>query len=124
MCYVIWMASKVVDPQMPTSVIKRAVDELPALPIDEARRLRRAVRSAADVVLPQIYKRLVDIALNSDNEKLAAMVGLELMKVSLKGKSNEEIDPDQPTVDGEVVGRDPIAELEAQTESTGDGTKE
>jgi hypothetical protein len=115
------MGTKVVDPKVPTSVIQRAVDELPALPQAEARRLRRAVRGAADVVLPQIFRRLVDIALNTEDEKLAADLGWKLMGMSVKGKANEEVDPDGPEVLGEVVGKDPLKELEDATAESGDG---
>lgn len=120
-CYSGSMATKVVDPQMPTSIITRAVDELPSLPQEEARRLRRAVRSAVDVALPQLYSRLIQIALNTEDEKLAADLGIRLMKFSLKEKSNEELDPDPThTVDGEVV-KDAVAKLEEETENVGDG---
>lgn len=116
------MGTKVVDPAIPTTVIQRAVDELPALPQAEARRLRRAVRAAADVALPQIFKRLVDIALNSEDEDLAASVGLKLMAMSMKGKSNEELDPSiEQEIDGEVLKKDPLKQLEEETANVGDG---
>lgn len=115
------MGTKVVDPAIPTSVIQRAVDELPALPQAEARRIRRAVRGAADVVLPQIFQRLVQIALTSEDETLAANVGLKLMAMSMKGKSNEEMDPStEQEIDGEVK-RDAIKDLEEATIDVGDG---
>lgn len=93
------------------------------LPKEEAYRLRRQARTMADQLTPWAVKGLVDMARETEDPKLKRLLLLDILHISLKDKSNEEIDPEGPIVDGKAskAEDDALAALENETElGTGD----
>lgn len=120
------MASRVVGPEEPSLVVVRETPQLPSLPRAEAQRLRRSVRGFADVLLPELARRAADIALSSENEKLALEAIKWLASISLRGKSNEDLDPEGPIVDAQSkeATDSALAKLEETTASEVDSGSE
>lgn len=118
------MAIKLIEPDAPSQKeekLVRVYKPVPMLPREEAIRMRRSARNAADSLMPWVIQRYAEIACAEDNE--TALKALDaLRKIALAGKSNEEVDPDAPTVDGKVVDKE-LEKLEKMTESTGTDTE-
>ena len=76
------------------------VERLPALPREEAQRARRAVRAMADLQAIPMMRNLIDLANNAEDEKLRRLCILDVLALSVRTKSNEELDPESPVVDG------------------------
>lgn len=127
------MGVKIVDPGEPLpreekemlkeqQKLVRIYKPVPMIPREEALRLRRAARNMADTLLPWAVQQLADLAQNTEDDSVRHKVLMDLVKISLSGKSNEEVDPDAPTVDGKVV-EDQLKDLEKSTEKTGTDTE-
>src|SRR4051812_1071365 len=94
----------------PEDKIVRSESRLPVLPREEARRYRQAAREMADVAMPRAMERLLGM-LEAEDDKVAMEAIKQLIKLSMSGRSNEDLDP-HDVVDGKVTGRDQVAELE------------
>lgn len=100
----------------------RSESRLPVLPREEARRYRQAAREMADVAMPRAMERLLGM-LEAEDDKVAMEAIKQLVKLSMSGRSNEDLDPHE-IVDGKVLGRDPVKDLEESTEKTGEDAGE
>lgn len=87
---------------------------LPVLPREEARRYRQAAREMADVLMPTAMKRLA-MMIEAEDADVALRAIKEITRIAMSSRSNEDLDPND-VIDGKVVGRDPVADLEKQTE--------
>lgn len=96
--------------------------KLPTLPREEARRYRQAAREMADALMPTYMRRLAEM-IEAEDYDVVLRAGKELRTMSMSGRSNEDLDP-QDVIDGKVVGRDIVKELEDSTEKTGTGEPE
>ncbi len=120
------MGFRVEDPDVPSmkeeKKLVRIYKPLPMLPREEAMRMRRATRNAADSLAPWALQELAELAQGCDDASVKHKILMDILKLSLSGKSNEELDPDSPTVDGTLVNK-AIADLEKETEKSGDGAE-
>lgn len=110
------MASRIVEPNDPS--IEKVERQLPSLPRSEAHRIRRASRSALDVLLPKAIMRLAE-ALESEDPKVYQWAVDKVMAKTLAPQPNEISDPEEKTVDGSVMS---VRALEALEKSTEDGS--
>lgn len=121
------MGMKIVDPDEPLpreereklaeqKRLVRIYKPVPMIPREEAMRMRRAARNMADSLLPWAVQQLAELAQNTDDPGVKHKVLMDLVKIGLSGKSNEEVDPDAPTIDGKVV-EDQLKDLEKSTEN-------
>ena len=106
------MGIKVVSPGEVS--IARVEDSMPALPRQEALRIRRASRAYIDVMLPTALRGLAE-ALECEDWNIRWKAIEKVMKMGLNEKSNEEADPDDTVVDGSVVAKDALSSLEDET---------
>ena len=112
------MGFKVVKPgEESLSIAKQETEALPILPRDEAHRVRRASRNAMDALLPWAIREMVELARTTENEDLKFKILDKIVSKSLGSKSNDEVDPEDPMVNGKVVD----ADLEALERSTENG---
>lgn len=118
------MGIKLVDADEPSqSITKVEKVSTSVLPREEAYRLRRQVRSIADQAAPWALKCLLEMANETDDPKFKRLLCLDVLSLSTSKKSNEEVDPEGPTVNGESskAEDDALAVLESSTEEgTGD----
>jgi len=118
-CKMVSMGVKIVDPDAPSQEEKKLVrvyKPLPMLPKEEAMRMRRATRNMADSLSPWALQQLAELAEDCEDPETKRKILNDILKISIAGKSNEEVDPDAPTVDGKVI-KTVLDELEKQTES-------
>lgn len=118
------MPIDIVEPDEPAKQEKKLVriyKPLPLLPREESMRMRRAARNMADSLLPWAVQQLAELAESCEDPGVKHKVLMDLVKISLSGKSNEEVDPDSPSVDGSVVEKE-LAALEKATEKSGTDT--
>lgn len=117
------MGIKIVDPDEPSSEKKlvRVYKAVPMIPKEEAMRMRRATRNMADSLAPWALQSLAELAEQCEDPETKRKILNDILKIAIAGKSNEEVDPDAPTVDGSVI-RDQLDALEKSTEQTGTDT--
>jgi len=112
------MAIKVVEAGEPATEAISTRKVSAVLPRDEAFRLRRAVRSMADSLSPWALKGLYELAQDTADPKLKRLLLLDILSISMNKKSNEEIDPEAPTVDAVATKaeEEALSALESKTE--------
>lgn len=120
------MGVKIIDAEAPVpreeKNLVRVYKAVPMIPREEAMRLRRAARNAVDSMLPWLVQEMAENAHNCEDPGIKHKILMDLVKISLSGKSNEEADPDAPTVDGTVLEKE-LKALEKSTENTGTDTE-
>ena len=120
------MGLKIIDPEAPSQdgekKIVRIYKPLPMLPREEAMRMRRATRNAADSLAPWALQELAQLAESCEDPGVKHKILMDILKISIAGKSNEEVDPDAPVVDGKTVDQ-ALKALEKETEKSGDGAE-
>jgi hypothetical protein len=120
------MASKLVNPNEPVvepeKKMVRIYKPMPMIPREEAMRMRRATRNMADTLAPWALQELAQLAQDCEDPSVKHKVLMDILKISIAGKANEEVDPDAPTVDGSLV-KDQLEALEKATEKTGTDTE-
>lgn len=118
------MPVRIEDPEVPSmgkqDKLVRIYKPLPLIPREEAIRMRRATRNAADSLAPWALHELADLAERCEDAAVKHKILMDILKLSLSSKSNEEVDPDAPTVDSVSVDKT-LAALEKETEVSGDG---
>lgn len=120
------MATKVVDANSPSTPegtekpLVKIYKPMPLLPREEALRLRRATRNAADSLAPWALQKMAELVENTVDDEIRLKALKEILAISISKKSTEELDPDGPVVDASAVS-DALAALEKETEKTGSG---
>ena len=110
-----------VDPSEPApSQMEQIKKSLPVLPREEAYKVRRMARSAADVMLPWALQEMKALYDATPDDELRFKILNRIVNISLSNRANEDIDPEAPTVEGKVVAEgDPLLKLERETEKSG-----
>lgn len=115
------MPTKLIDGESTEKPLVKIYKPLPLLPREEAMRMRRATRNMADSLGPWALQEMARLAEDCEDPETKRKILNDILKISISGKSNEDVDPDAPTVDGQVVDKQ-LEQLEKMTENTGTDT--